>query len=84
MTAAAIAPLAVGDPRRYAGLAAGLAILVGVICVLARLARRGSLADLFSESELVGYMAGVAVIMIVGQLGKVTGVDVARRSAVLQ
>lgn len=76
MTAAAVAPLAAGDPRRYAALAAGLAALVGVICLAARLARLGFLADLFSRPVLIGYMAGVAVIMIVGQLGKVSGVDV--------
>jgi sulfate permease, SulP family len=76
MTAAAIAPLAAGDPRRYAALAAGLAVIVGLVCLVARLARLGFLADLFSRPVLIGYMAGVAVIMIVGQLGKVTGVDV--------
>ncbi len=76
MTASAIAPLAVGDPGRYAALAAALALLVGAVCVLARLVRFGFLADLLSKPVLVGYMAGVAVIMIVGQLGKVTGVTV--------
>jgi sulfate permease, SulP family len=82
MTAAAIAPLAAGDPRRYAALAAGLAILVGAICLVARLARLGFLADLFSRPVLVGYMAGVAVIMTVGQLGKVSGVDVEGASTI--
>jgi sulfate permease, SulP family len=82
MTAAAIAPLAAGDPRRYAVLAAGLAILVGSICLVARLARLGFLADLLSRPVLVGYMAGVAVIMTVGQLGKVSGVDVEGASTI--
>jgi MFS superfamily sulfate permease-like transporter len=76
MTAAAISPLAAGDAQRYAALAAGLALLVGAISLLARLVRLGFLADLFSRPVLVGYMAGVAVIMIVGQLGKVSGLDV--------
>lgn len=76
MTASAIAPLAAGDPRRYAALAALLALIVGAVCLLAWVARLGFLADLFSKPVLIGYMAGVAVIMIVGQLGKVTGVDV--------
>jgi len=76
MTASAIAPLAAGDPGRYAALAAMLAVLVGAICLLARAARLGFLADLLSRPVLVGYMAGVAVLMIVGQLGKVTGVQV--------
>ena len=76
MTAAAIAPLAGGDPGRFAVLAAALALLVGAICLLAWVARLGFLADLLSKPVLIGYMAGVAVIMIVGQLGKVSGVDV--------
>jgi high affinity sulfate transporter 1 len=76
MTASAIAPLALGDPGRYAALAAGLALLVGSICLLGGLVRAGSLADLLSQPVLVGYMAGIAVIMIVSQLGAVTGVPV--------
>ena len=76
MTAAAVAPLAGGDPVRYATLAAGLAIVVGVLCLLARVARAGALADLLSTPVLVGYLAGIAVIMVVSQLGTLTGVPV--------
>jgi SulP family sulfate permease len=76
LTASAIAPLAAGDPGRYAALAAALAGMVGAVCLVARLVRFGFLADLLSKPVLVGYMAGVAVLMIVGQLGKVTGVGV--------
>jgi sulfate permease, SulP family len=54
MTAAAVAPLAGGDPVRYATLAAGLAIVVGALCLLARVARAGALADLLSALLLVG------------------------------
>ncbi|RDH77283.1 solute carrier 26 family protein [Mycolicibacterium moriokaense] len=77
MTATALAPLALGDPARYAALAAAVAVLVGVICLIAGLLRIGFLADLLSRPVLVGYMSGVAVIMIGSQLGKVTGVSVA-------
>ncbi|CDP85788.1 MULTISPECIES: SulP family inorganic anion transporter [Mycolicibacterium] len=76
MTATALAPLAIGDPARYAAMSAVLALLVGVICLAAGLGRLGFLAELLSRPVLVGYMTGVAVIMISGQLGKVTGVDV--------
>jgi high affinity sulfate transporter 1 len=76
MTATAIAPLALGDPARHAALAAGLALVVGAICLVGGLLRAGSLADLLSQPVLVGYMAGIAVIMIIGQLGAVTGVPV--------
>ena len=76
MTAVVLMPIAAGDPARYGALAVTLAVLVGGICLLARLARLGFLADLLSKPVLVGYMAGVAVIMIAGQLGKITGVPV--------
>jgi high affinity sulfate transporter 1 len=76
MTAVAVAPLAAGDPARYGALAAGLAVVVGVVCLVARLAKAGVLADLLSKPVLVGYLTGVAVIMIVSQLGKLTGVQV--------
>ena len=76
MAATVVGPLAAGDPARYAALAAGLALLVGVLCALAWLAHLGFVADLLSRPVLVGYMAGVAAIMIVGQLEKVTGIPV--------
>jgi high affinity sulfate transporter 1 len=76
MTAAVVAPLAAGDPARYAGLATGLAMVVGVLCLICWAIRLGFVADLLSRPILVGYLAGVAVIMIVGQLGKLTGIPV--------
>jgi sulfate permease, SulP family len=51
-------------------------LLVGGLCLLGALARLGFLADLLSRPVLVGYLAGVAMIMIASQLGKVTRVDV--------
>jgi SulP family sulfate permease len=76
MTATALAPLAAGDPGRYAALAAAAALLVGVMCFVAGLVRLGFLADLLSHPVLIGYMTGVALIMIASQLGKITGVSV--------
>jgi high affinity sulfate transporter 1 len=76
MTATALAPLANGDAAHYAGLCAGLALIVGGIALVAFVARLGFLADLLSKPVLVGYLAGVAVIMIAGQLSKFSGVDI--------
>ena len=76
LTATVVAPLAAGDPARYAALAAALAVIVGVLCLVAWLLRLGFVADLLSKPVLVGYMAGVGVLMITGQLGKTTGVPV--------
>ena len=80
MTAIAIAPLAAGDPVRYADLAATLALLVGLMSVAAGLLRLGCVADLLSRPVLAGYMAGVALIMIAGQLRRVTGVPVTAKA----
>ncbi len=76
LTAAAIGPLAAGDPTRYAALAALLALLVAGYCFIAWALRLGFVADLLSRPVLVGYLTGVALTMIVGQLGTVTGVEV--------
>ncbi|MEU5536188.1 sulfate permease [Streptomyces sp. NPDC020362] len=74
MTATVVGPLAAGDPGRYASLAAALAVTVGLLCLVARAVRLGFLADLLSRPVLVGYLAGVALIMTVDQLPKLTGV----------
>lgn len=76
LTAAAIGPIAAGDPRRYAALAAALAIMVGLVCLLAWAARLGFLADALSRPVLIGYLTGIAFLMVSSQLGTLTGVQV--------
>ncbi len=73
MTAAAVAPLAGGDPVRYAALAALTALLVGVMALLARVARLGFITDFLSKPILVGYILGATLIVIGSQLGKMFG-----------
>ncbi|WP_328766602.1 SulP family inorganic anion transporter [Streptomyces sp. NBC_00286] len=75
MTATVVAPLVGADPDRYATLAATLAVTVGLLCLAAWALRLGFVADLLSRPVLIGYLAGVALIMIVDQLPKLTGVD---------
>ncbi|MFO7543301.1 MAG: SulP family inorganic anion transporter, partial [Thiobacillus sp.] len=74
MTAAAVAPLAGGDPVRYAALAALAALLVGVLALLARVARLGFITDFLSKPILVGYIFGTTLIVIGSQLGKMFGI----------
>jgi sulfate permease, SulP family len=76
ITAAAVGSIAAGDPDRYAALAAALALVAGVWCGVAWAGRLGFLADLLSKPVLVGYIAGIALIMVGSQLGKLTGIDV--------
>lgn len=77
MTAVTLAAVAgtLGADRR-ADVAAVLALLVGAFCVLGGLGRLGFLAGLLSRPVLVGYMAGIAVLMIASQLGKITGMTI--------
>ncbi|KRF45025.1 transporter [Terrabacter sp. Soil811] len=75
MIAATILPLllAGGDPARAVALASMLAIIVGVVMVVAGLARFGFVADLLSKPTQIGYMNGLALTIIVGQLPKLFG-----------
>jgi sulfate permease, SulP family len=76
MTATALGAMMIGNPGRYAEAAAALAIAVGLICLLGWCGRLGFLANLLSGPVLTGYMAGIAILMVVSQLSKLTGVDV--------
>ncbi len=76
MTAVAIAPLAATRSDTYISLAALLAIIMGVICIAGYFARLGFLANLLSKPVLIGYMAGIALIMIGGQLGKIGKIEI--------
>lgn len=55
-------------------IAALLAVAVGLICIVGFLFRLGFLAELLSKPVLVGYMAGIAVLMVVSQLDNIMGV----------
>jgi high affinity sulfate transporter 1 len=78
MIAATIAPLllANGDPARAVALASLLAVLVGVVMVIAGLAKAGFVADLLSKPTQIGYLNGLALTIIVSQLPKLLGFSV--------
>src|SRR5215212_1803089 len=78
MIAATILPLIVadGDPQRAVALASMLALMVGVIMILASAARLGFIADLLSKPTMIGYMNGLALTILVGQLPKLFGFGV--------
>jgi SulP family sulfate permease len=79
LAAAAIGPMAAGDPARAAALAAVLALLGGALMLLAAVLRAGVVADFFSKPVLVGYMTGAALVLISTQLGRLFGLDVEAR-----
>src|SRR6266702_1691130 len=75
MAGVTVAAYLVPQVMAYATIA-GLAPLTGLIALAACLLRLGFFADLLSRPVLVGYMAGVALIMIGDQLQRATGVPV--------
>jgi len=76
MVALAVAPFAGGDPIRYAALAGLVALLVGLILVLAGTFRFGFVAHLLSRPVLIGYQAGLALVVVVSQLPRLLGIAV--------
>ena len=78
MIAATIIPIvgANGDPERAIALASMLALLVGVMTVLAGVAKLGFVADLLSKPTQIGYLNGLALTILVGQLPKLFGFSV--------
>src|SRR5262252_4557832 len=75
MIAATILPLiaAKGDPERAIALASMLAIMVAAIMIVAGVAKLGFIADLISKPTMIGYLNGLALTILVGQLPKLFG-----------
>jgi len=72
--AGVIAAMAVSDPSRHVQLAATLALMVGAILVIAGILKAGWLADLLSVPVTTGFLAGIAIHIVVGQLPAILGV----------
>jgi MFS superfamily sulfate permease-like transporter len=78
MIAATILPIigADGSPARAIALASMLALIVGAIMIAAGTAKLGFVADLLSKPTQLGYMNGLAVTILVGQLPKLFGFSI--------
>jgi high affinity sulfate transporter 1 len=74
--AAVVIPLSAGDPARAITLAGALSIITGLLCVAAGLFKFGFLTDLLSKPVRYGYVNGIALTVIVGQLPKLFGFSV--------
>lgn len=70
LVASALVPLAPGNGELYLSLSVALAALTGVFCILASFIRLGALADFLSKPILVGFLNGISLHILAGQLGK--------------
>jgi MFS superfamily sulfate permease-like transporter len=74
MSLSLVAPLAGGDPAQFVALSAALALIVGAILVIAGFARLGFISEFLAKPVVTGFVFGVAVTIIVGQLPKLLGI----------
>ena len=84
LVAASLAPLAAGDPERYLALLPVFTLMTGVLYLLAGAARLGFIAAFLSQPILTGYLNGIALIILAGQLPKLLGYPSAAKEFVLQ
>ncbi|WP_433608133.1 SulP family inorganic anion transporter [Dactylosporangium sp. CA-139114] len=82
MLAAGLAGSAVAGSPRYVALAGLVALLTGVLLLLARLIRLGFLADFLSRSVLIGFLTGVGVQIAAAQLADMLGVHAGGNSVI--
>ncbi|MCX2749623.1 SulP family inorganic anion transporter [Arthrobacter sp. MI7-26] len=75
LIAAAVLPLAAGDPRRAVSLAGLLSLLVGAILITGFVLRMGFLSNLLSKPIRTGYLAGIALVIAVNQLPGLLGLE---------
>src|SRR5262245_32513866 len=71
-----VLPLSGGDPQRAVAVGGMMAIVSGVVCVAAGLARLGFITELLSKPIRYGYMNGIALTVILSQIPKLLGYSV--------
>ncbi|MBK6740800.1 MAG: sulfate permease [Haliea sp.] len=73
---AVVLPLSHGDPARAIALASMMAVVSGVVCILAGVLRLGFITELLSKPIRYGYMNGIALTVLISQLPKVFGFSI--------
>ena len=76
IVAATLAPIAAGDASRYADLSIALTLLTGLLCIAGGIAGFGAIANFLSRPILTGYLNGIALSIIAGQLDALLGFHV--------
>ena len=74
MVGVSVAPLAMGDPVRYAQIATLSAFVVAAMCVISWLLRLSTLTSFISETVLLGFKAGAALSIAVTQIPALLGI----------
>jgi SulP family sulfate permease len=75
MSAATISELATAGSAEYIALTAALALLAGLVSIAFGVLRLGRIAQFFSQSVLVGFVFGLALLITVKQIPKILGIE---------
>ncbi len=75
LSAAAVGDFAAGGTDEFLALTVTLGLVTGILAIVAGLARLGFLANFISEPVLKGFIIGLALTIIVGQLPKLFGIE---------
>lgn len=73
MVAGSLGALAGGDPDRYLAMMLVLTLMTGVVYVIGGFLKLGFIANFLSHPILVGFLNGIALLIIIGQLPKLLG-----------
>lgn len=73
---AVVLPLSLGDPARAIALASMMAVVSGIMCILAGVLRLGFITELLSKPIRYGYMNGIALTVLISQLPKMFGFSI--------
>jgi high affinity sulfate transporter 1 len=71
-----VLPLSAGDPYRAVALAGMMAVISGIVCISAGVARLGFITELLSKPIRYGYMNGIALTVLISQLPKLFGFSI--------
>ena len=71
--ASTVAPIAVRDPTHYVDLAIAVTLITGLLFIVGGMIGLGAIANFLSRPILTGYLNGIALSVIVGQIGKLLG-----------
>jgi high affinity sulfate transporter 1 len=80
--AAVVLPLAAGDTGEAVVLASALGLATGLVCLLAGYIRLGAVTELLSKPVRIGYLNGIAVVVLVSQIPKALGFSIEADSTI--
>ena len=75
MIASVLTAIAVPGSEEYIALASALAVMVGILFLIARILRLGFMSEFFSKPVITGFIFGLAMMIAIRQVPKLFGIE---------